>query len=406
MDSIPETNPVNQGNPSSKPSSLVRRNRIILVAAAFILIILVLVRTWGSLYPFIIGFIIAYLALPLVDRLEGWMPTALKKSKSARSFAIIIVYLLILIILAVSFYLLYSVVFDQVQRLINEMPTLSQNIENQLNAWSEDSRIADIWNTYQQNIAADIRLQIETQLSSVAQRIVEGFVKVFQQGAVGVLDTVTKTLNFLLGILIVPIWLFYVMIDSRSISHSLGNLVPQSIRGDVSAILKIIDNVFDAFLRGQLILCLIIGLLGFIVLIIIGVPYAAMLGLIVAITEAIPMIGPLLGMIPALLIAIAQGPNALLLTFIAFMVISQIESIVLKPRVMGDSLSLHPALIMVVLFIGVDMGGILGMILAAPLAAVIRDLFKYFYLRLSARPIPPKVALERIKGEEITLDEI
>lgn len=391
---------------ADRPAGLVRRKRVILVAVVFLLVLLVFIRTWGILYPFIIGFVIAYLALPLVDRLEGWMPVVLKKNKSARTLAILIVYLLILVILAAAFYLMFSVVFEQVQRLINEMPSLSENITKQLNAWTQDNRLAEAWNTYQQNIAADIRLQIETQMRSVAQRIVEGFVNVFQRGAAGVIDTVSKTLNFLLGILLVPIWLFYVLNDSRTLTHALGNLVPQTIRGDVRATLKIIDHVFDAFLRGQLILCLIIGLMAFIVLIIIGVPYAAVLGVIVAITEAIPMIGPLLGMIPALIIAIAVGPNALLLTFIAFMVISQIESIVLKPRVMGDSLSLHPALIMVVLFIGVDMGGILGMILAAPLAAVVRDLFKYFYLRLSARTISPEVAMERIKTEEISLDEI
>ncbi len=391
---------------ANQPAAIVRRNRIVLVTAAFLLIFIILIRSWDILTPFIIGFVIAYLALPLVDRLEGWMPAVLQKSKSARSLAILIVYLLILVIIAASFYLLFSVVFDQVQRLIDEMPTLSQNITNQVNAWTEDNRLAEAWNTYQQNIAADIRQQIETQLRSVAQRIAEGFVGVFQRGAAGVIDTVTKTLNFILGILIVPIWLFYVLNDSRSLTHSMDNLVPHTIRGDVHAILKIVDNVFDAFLRGQLILCLIIGMMAFIVLIIIGVPYAAVLGVIVAVTEAIPMIGPLLGMIPALLIAIAVGPNALLFTFIAFMVISQIESIVLKPRVMGDNLSLHPALIMVVLFIGADMGGILGMILAAPLTAVVRDLFKYCYLRLSARPISPETAMKRLKSEEICLDDL
>lgn len=406
MESTPPANESKSTKAEDRPAYLVRRNRIILATVAFVILALVLMRTWGILYPFIIGFVIAYLALPLVERLEGWMPRALKKNKSARSLAILIVYLLILVILALSFFLLYSVIFEQVQRLIKEIPVLSQNISNQLNAWSQDNRLAEYWSTYQQNIAADIRLQIENQLQSVSQRIVEGFVSVFQLGLSGVINTVSKTLNFLLGILIIPIWLFYVLSDTKSLSHMISNLVPQSIRSDMSAILKIVDTVFDAFLRGQLILCLVVGLTSFISLAVIGVPYAAVLGLIAAITEAIPMIGPLLGMIPALIIAIAVSPNALLLTFIAYMIISQIESVVLKPRVMGDSLSLHPAIVMVVLFIGADIGGILGMILAAPLTAVVRDLFKYFYLRLSARPVSPESALERIKREEMNLDEI
>ncbi len=111
-------------------------------------------------------------------------------------------------------------------------------------------------------------------------------------------------------------------------------------------------------------------------------------------------------MIPALLIALSLNPNAFLYTLILYMVISQIEAMWLKPRIMGNHLALHPALVMIVLFIGANIGGIIGMILSAPFMAVLRDLFKYAYARLSPTNLSPEAALIQAGLMDLKLDDI
>jgi len=393
------------GDLFSSPSA-VRRNRLILVAVAFVLIVYILIRSWDILYPFVFGFVIAYLVLPFVNQLEKRMPSVFHKRNLARLSAILLVYLILFILLITVLYLFFSVVIHQVGLLAIEAPILSERIGEQINAWLKEKDLLEMWSSYQNNIEVNIRTQIESQLQVIAQRLLESFVNVFQQGATGIFDVLSKTVSFFLGILIIPIWLFYVLIDSREISKGLINLIPLSFRGDILIIIQMVDRIFNAFLRGQLILCVVVGVVSFIGLTIMGVPFAALLGIIAGVSEAIPMIGPLLGMIPALLIALSLNSNVLIYTFILYMLISQIESMWLKPLIMGDRLALHPALIMVVLFIGANLGGILGMVLSAPIMAVLRDLFKYAYVRLSAETTSPQKALEKAGFDELNLDEV
>ncbi len=385
---------------------IVRRNRLILVGVVFVLILYVLYRSSGALYPFIIGFVIAYLAIPLVNRLEKAIPVAARHRRMARRIAILLVYLVMIAILVLVVYLFLSVVIEQVNRLIREAPQLMQSITAQVDLWLKNREVAEFVESYQKSIDQQLRQQIEIQLQTLGQRIVESSMSTFQKGVEGLFDALSKTISFLLGIVIIPIWLYYVLDDSEYLTQNLLHLIPLSIRPDARCLLTIVDKIFNAFLRGQLILCIIVGAAAFAGLSLIGVPYAALLAIIAFITEAIPMIGPLLGMIPALLIALAQGTDALLWTFILYMVISQVEAMYLKARITGNSLSLHPALVMIVLIVGANLGGVLGMILSAPVTAIARDLFKYLYIRFSQQAVSPEQVLEKIHLEDLNLDEI
>jgi len=392
--------------PNINQPDVARRNRLILVGIAFALVAFILYRTLSILYPFVVGFVIAYLVIPLVNRLEVRMPAIIKRRKLARVTAIMIVYLTLIILIVATFYIFFSSVIQEVSNLVVAAPVLASRVGEQTNNWVQSQQFADILETYEKNIAENTRQQIMSQIQSIGQRLLETFLNTFQSGAAGVFDVFSKTISVVLGILIIPIWLFYVLNDAPHLTKDMVNIVPLSFRGDVKAVFHIMDTIFDAFLRGQLILCLIVGFAAFAGLAAINVPYFIVLGIFAAIMEAIPMIGPLIGMIPALGIALAQNPTALLMTFILYMIISQVEAIFLKPRVMGTSLSLHPALVMMVLLIGAEMGGIAGMILAAPITAILRDLFKYTYLRLSIENLSAEEALARVANQQLNMDEI
>jgi predicted PurR-regulated permease PerM len=148
-----------------------------------------------------------------------------------------------------------------------------------------------------------------------------------------------------------------------------------------------------------LVLVLFVGALATIALLIIGVPFAPVLGLIAGIFEVLPNIGPYLGAIPAILIALATDPVSAIWVALAFFIIQMIENLILVPRISGKSVKLHPALVMMVLVIGGQLAGLWGMLIAVPVTAMIRDVFLYLYLRLLDEPLSPDEAMARLRSD-------
>jgi len=192
--------------------------------------------------------------------------------------------------------------------------------------------------------------------------------------------------------------------DEAKVRESALDLIPDRIEPDLLNILRITDDIFSAYIRGQLLLCLFIGTLATIGLLIAGVDFALLLGLIAGAFEILPFVGPILGAIPALIVAALQSPMTALWTLVVFIIIQQIENLFLVPRIAGESVKLHPALIMVVLVVGGEALGLWGMLLAVPVTAVIRDVFKYLYLRFSDEGVSPGEAMARVRTEKMTIE--
>jgi predicted PurR-regulated permease PerM len=167
---------------------------------------------------------------------------------------------------------------------------------------------------------------------------------------------------------------------------------------------RLIDDVLSAYIRGQLLLCFFIGTMATLALLIIDVPSALVLGLIAGLFEALPFIGPILGAIPALIVALVNEPTSAIWVAVAFFAIQQVENLILVPRISGESVKLHPAMVMVVLVVGNELAGFVGMLIAVPVTALLRDVFKYLYLRLLDEPLSPEAAMTEIRsGSEVQL---
>jgi predicted PurR-regulated permease PerM len=225
-------------------------------------------------------------------------------------------------------------------------------------------------------------------------------------------DIATQTINFLksfasgfastlLGLFLILVLSFYLVKDSHIILEYLGSLVPPMYADEVTTLARHINQVWRAFLRGQLILCTVIGLVTWIGLSILGVPNALLLGIIAGILELIPNLGPILSAIPALLIAYFQGSAYLdisagwfaLIVALLYVGIQQIENTVLVPRIIGGSVNLHPVVVLIGVLAGASIAGILGIFLAAPLLASIRVIGSYAYQKLLEPPAPEPVAV-------------
>jgi predicted PurR-regulated permease PerM len=367
-----------------------RRNRLILIVLLLLLVCWMLYVAKSALLPYVIGLVVAYLVLPLVNFLDRRMPSRLRDRNLSRPLSILIVYLIVVLFIAGNFAFLIPPVVKQGQVLWKQMPELAE--QGQILA-------AELLGRYQAAIPLDIQQRVQSNLEKLAEIIGQAL----QEGATRTVSFISSTVGFFLGILVIPFWLFYILNDEAKVREGALALIPDRIQPDLLNILRITDDIFSAYIRGQLILCLFIGAMATIGLLIVGVDFALLLGLIAGAFEILPFVGPILGAIPALFVALLQSPVTALWTLVVFIIIQQIENLLLVPQVASGSVKLHPALIMVVLVVGNEALGLWGMLLAVPLAAVIRDVFKYLYLRFSDEEVSPGEAMARVRTEKMTI---
>jgi predicted PurR-regulated permease PerM len=374
-----------------------RRNRLILWAVLFLLVGGVIWAARGVLLPFVLGLVLAYLLFPVVNWLDRHMPARLHAWRVARPLAILLTYLLVLLLVAGIIAFFVPLVIDQVNILIENWPALTDRV----GTWGTRG-----WGWYNSAVESLERFSptwkdtIENSLKGLAAEVLT----VAQEGVVATVRTMSSTISFIIGLVVIPFWLFYILHDESQVKEGVLGALPQQLRADVRCMSRLIDDVLSAYIRGQLLLCVFVGGLATISLFIIGVPFALLLGLIAGIFEILPYVGPILGAIPAVVVALLSEPGSAIWVAIAFFAIQQVENLILVPRISGESVKLHPALVMVVLVVGNELAGFWGMLIAVPVTGVIRDVFKYLYLRFLDEPLAPEEAMTSIRaGQDVQL---
>jgi predicted PurR-regulated permease PerM len=225
-----------------------------------------------------------------------------------------------------------------------------------------------------------------------------------QAGILRTLSFVTNTFGFVLGLIVIPFWLFYILYDQAKVMRGSFGLVPPRYRTDALNLIRVVDDILSAYIRGQLLLCVFIGFMATMGLSLLGVRFPAALGLMAGVFEILPFIGPIMGAVPAVIVATIQEPLLGLWTLLLFIGIQQLENLLLVPRISGKAVQLHPAIIMVVLVLGNQIAGFWGLVLAVPLTAIVRDVFKYLYLRFQDEPVSPRDAMTRLGRTPLQVD--
>jgi predicted PurR-regulated permease PerM len=343
------------------------------------------------LLPYVLGLVLAYLLFPLVNWLDRKMPRRFHTWRIARPLSIIVTYLLLIALVAGVIAFFVPLVADQVGSLVEIWPDLASQVQD----WGNRG-----WGWYNENIPADWRQTIETNLKA----LIDDVIAAVQEGVVATVRTIFSTISFIIGLVVIPFWLFYILHDESQVKAGVMQALPHQFRADVRCMAHLIDDVLSAYIRGQLLLCLFVGGMATAALWIIGVPFALVLGLIAGILEALPYVGPILGAIPAILVALLDSPASAIWVAVSFLAIQQVENLILVPRISGKSVKLHAAMVMVVLVVGNELAGFWGMLVAVPVTAIIRDVFKYLYLRSLDEPLMPEAAMAEIRsGTEVQL---
>jgi predicted PurR-regulated permease PerM len=375
------------------PSLLRHIGRWLLIIVSLYLIGWLLVHAGSAVTPFIFGGVLAYLFLPLVNFFNRWLP---------RWLAILAVYLLTFGILVLAVALVIPPLIAQIADLIRSLPDIA-TIQREANRLLEEYEqlLASLPPAVQSEVQNAIASAASEGLSTLRANFVN-YLQSIGQFLVNSVLSVVNTVTFLLGFFLIPFWLFYVLMDQRAGRDYLDRMIHPRLRADFWAMITIIDHDLSGYLRGQLILGTSVGLAAWIGLTALNmagmkIPYTVLLAVVAGITELVPVIGPIIGAIPAILLGLADSPTTALAVTILYIAIQQLENHILVPRIIGESVGVHPAILMVVLVVCSQVFGLLGAILSAPLSAMARDLFLYLYGRLSDPPSPAGVLPERLR---------
>jgi predicted PurR-regulated permease PerM len=385
----PAVPPAVQAEPEVTALTLPSRRtlaRWLLVALALYVVGWLLINALPSLTPFIIGLVLAYLLLPIVNRLDRKMP---------RWLAILTVYAGGVVLGTVSIAYIAPIVADQIERLVSNFDEFVERLQ---------TMGQELFRQYQSSVPASIRAPVEEGVRN-GLRTLQANITTYLQGIGGFILAqvlrIANTVTFLVGFLIIPIWLFYILNDVQQGSAFIDRLLHPRIRADFWNIWGIINRIFSDYIRGQLILGLAVGVMVGVFLLIMRLfgfeigNYILLLAIIAGITELIPIIGPIIGAIPGVIIGFTVSPTTGLVVLLVYVLVQQIENNFLVPRIIGESVGIHPAILTVVLIAMGQIFGLLGVILAAPLSAIGRDLFVYIYRRLEGEsPAAARLAAE------------
>lgn len=197
----------------------------------------------------------------------------------------------------------------------------------------------------------------------------------------GIVETSAQWIVIIVDLVLIPVLAFYFIVEARGLKREFLGLVPPRWRHDAVSIGRSAGRILRDYTIANMILCLIAGVVVYIALRLLHVPYALSLAVLAGLTRFIPVIGPILGGIPIVLISLTQGYSVGVATLFFFVALHLVESKFLLPKLIGDRLHMHGAVVLVALLLGGEFAGIPGMFIAAPTVALLRVLLRTYLLR-------------------------
>ena len=368
----------------------VARHRLeLFVTVAILLLTVALWLARSALPVFAIAIALAFLLDPPV--------TALHRRGVPRVAGILLVYVAVVAAVIGLGWLLLPPLFDQLRRFLEQLPTLAAQVV----AWEQ--ALVD-WLT-----SLPLPEPIRDALDSIIESGQQAVVTLLEAIVGPLLSLIARAAGFVFGLVVVPVWLLYVLKDRQRLPDGILGLLPAGWRPDASRAMGLTTSVIGRWIRGQLLLGAVIfvaTLVGLLVLSAISfrefADFAVLLALVAGVLELVPIIGPIIAAVPAVLIGASISPAAALAAVALYTVVQQLENHLLVPKVMGDAVDLHPALVIFSLIVGASLFGLWGAILATPVVALGRDMYRYAFRRLEggapddalafashSRPIPP-----------------
>lgn len=315
------------------------------------------------LMPFAAGALLAYLGNPLVNRL---MRLGLK-----RTWAVVLAFFSLLLSTTLALILVLPLLWQQIVYLESRLPRVLRWFNREGIPWFEKH----------------LRIQIDRlDMELIGQWLSSYWVEA-GSAAGNVLTQVAKSSMDIITVggmlVLIPVVTFYLLLDWDELLERIRNLIPRNIEPRVSLMLRECDEVMAAFLRGQLMVMVALGIIYAVGLQFVGLKLALMIGLLAGLGSIVPYFGFVIGIISATAAALVQFGNfdAVLMVWVVFAIGQAVEGWVLQPYLVGDKIGLHPVAVIFAIMAGGQLFGFVGMLLALPAAAVIMVLLRHAHER-------------------------
>ena len=311
--------------------------------------ILILIGLWFLYFirDIIVLVFIAILIVSAMDPIVSW----LQKRKIRRSIGVILVYLAVLLVLGLSVSFVIPPLVDQFLDFAERLPDYFVQFENTfqgVNSYFETQHIA-----------------INTQ--NLIQEAGQGLASASRN----IFSTTVGVFSGFISLIVVLMMAFYMTVKENGIKNFIVSLVPEAHKEYAASLTDRIKNKIGRWTLGQLFLMFLIFAFYYLVLTLLGVPYALALAILGGLFEVVPYLGPIMSSIPAIFAGLLVSPFTGLMVLIAYIVIQQLENHVITPQLMSKVVGLHPVAVILALLIGFDLGGVLGAILAIPMATAV-----------------------------------
>lgn len=331
--------------------------------------------------PLFFAFIIAYLLFPITKAIENFLKKntifQVKKESSRRILAILFSYLSVIGIILGLLCGIYFMIGGQISNNI----TIS-NIVDEISLYLNSNLFnsTSISDTIK-NLNIPFINEIEPYILEALQYVQKYITSNLGNFTSYILSIGSGIATFFISLILS----IYVLKDSEyfiNLWKKLYNLVfrKSKLGYDIGYVFKTVNETFSKFIKGQLLEAFFVGVLSAIALTIVGIDYAFIIGVIAGICNMIPYVGPIVGTILAAIMGLLSGnPLKILYAIISMLVVQQIDNNLLAPKIVGDSVGLHPVFTMMAILIGGNIGGLFGMLLSVPIAASFRVLFNNWY---------------------------
>ena len=316
-------------------------------------------------YPFIVFFrvffvpvsfaiVFYYIFVPVIDWLE--------KKRIKRTWGVILFFLL-LVVSVILVLLIFGASFEnQLVKLAEYVPSFTDYVKE----------------TFQRVREHPIFARFQDSDFVAVERLSEYLSLVFSTFFDTIGSDISRLVSFLsntiVGFVLLPVFLFYMLIEARDLRKKIVSFLPSGIQEKTNKILFEIDSGLNAFIKGRVIVCFFLAVLSFIGYVVIGLEAPLVLATIVFFTNFIPYLGPVLGAIPALLIGLIMSFSTFIKVLILVVAVQQIEGVFVSPQVMSKKLSIHPVIVIGTVMLGGHFAGILGVLFAVPFYLILRVL--------------------------------
>ena len=365
--------------------------RIVLWATMLLFTAWVAWRARVALLPFAVGAIAAYALSPVVDRLASLIPARTRTHDVLRRGVVVLaIYLVFFGALGGIGVAVVPTAVDQASEFVDNLPDIVDEARIQLTDWAD---------RYRASVPNDLRDQIDGTIADIGNSSTQ----IAGDILTGTFGSLTSAIGLVSGFLIIPFWLFYALRDRHFIERNFMRAVPEGFHDDVMHVARISDSLLGRYIRAQLLLGLVVGTAVGVSLTFLGVQFSVGLGLWAGITEMIPVLGPWLGGVPGVIIVLATQPDLLIPVMLVYFIVQQLENNLLVPRIQGDAVDIHPAMVIMLLVVFGAVWGLIGMIVAVPFTAIVRELFWYADRRLRGATPDAAFAASHVGSQEVDL---